>query len=240
MKTLLHKSEERGHANHGWLDAKHSFSFASWYDPEKVHFGALRVLNDDSIAEGMGFGEHPHDNMEIVTIPFQGRIEHKDSMGNGEVLAAGEVQLMSAGTGIRHSEFNPDDDQVTKLFQIWVFPKEKGIEPDYGQRKYAPEDRQGNWQVLVAPDGDNATEGEGPLKIHQDAWFSRIDLKEGEETLYQLNKNGNGTYLMVIEGEVDVHGQHLGTRDALGVSETSDFKIEVKKDAQLLAIEVPM
>lgn len=240
MKTLLHKSEERGHANHGWLDAKHSFSFASWFDPEKVHFGALRVLNDDTIAEGMGFGEHPHDNMEIVTIPFGGRIEHKDSMGNGEVLAAGEVQLMSAGTGIRHSEFNPDDDQVTRLFQIWVFPKEKGIEPDYGQKEFSESDRQGNWQVLVAPDGDNSQGSAGPLKIHQDAWFSRIDLNSGEEATYTLNKPGSGVYLMVIEGSVNVHGQDLGKRDALGISETSDFKIETTSDAQLLAIEVPM
>lgn len=239
MKTVLHQSRDRGHVNHGWLEAKHSFSFASWMDPDRMNFGALRVLNDDTIAPGMGFGEHGHDNMEIVTIPLAGQIEHKDSMGNGEILEAGEVQLMTAGTGIRHSEFNPNHHLETKLFQIWILPRKKDTPTDYGQRAFSPTDRQGKWQVLVSPDGDNSPESSGPLKIHQDAWLSRIDLAAGKKATYSLHGSGHGVYLMVIEGEIVVGGQTLYNRDALGISHTHDFQIETSTDTQLLTIEVP-
>lgn len=240
MNTLLHKSEDRGNAQHGWLDAWHSFSFASYHDPKRMGFGTLRVLNDDTIAEGMGFGEHGHENMEIVTIPLHGQIEHKDSMGNGEILSVGEVQIMSAGTGIRHSEFNPNDDSITQLFQIWVFPRKNGITPDYGQRLFDALERQNTWQTLVAPDGNNDRQAEGALLIHQDAWFSRADLQADSALSYSLNKEGNGVYLMVIEGSVEVNGQALNKRDALGITDTQEFNITASHDAQILAIEIPM
>lgn len=240
MKTKFLSANDRGHAQHGWLDAKHSFSFASYHDPEKVHFGALRVLNDDTIAAGAGFGEHPHDNMEIVTIPLSGQIEHKDSMGNGEVLSAGEVQIMSAGTGIRHSEFNPNDDQETRLFQIWVFPRERGIEPDYGQRAFEVEGRQGKWQTLVSPQGSNQEGQSGPLLIHQDAYFSRVSLQAGQSIEYNLHNPDHGLYLMNIQGEFLIEQNTLGPRDALEVQETSSISIQAKEDGDLLAIEIPM
>lgn len=235
MKTVFHSADTRGHADHGWLNANHSFSFASWYNPERVHFGALRVLNDDIVAPGMGFGKHPHDNMEIITIPMEGILRHQDSMGNTSEILPGEVQVMSAGTGIQHSEFNVDKANALKLFQIWVFPREKGVTPRYDQKKFNPEGRHNQWQQIVSPNPDD----EGTW-IHQDAWFHLADLDAGKTLDYTVRKPGNGMYIFVIEGETTVAGQTLGRRDAVGISDTDNVSISATKDSKVLLMEVPM
>lgn len=235
MKTVFHSADTRGHADHGWLNANHSFSFASWYNPERVHFGALRVLNDDIVAPGMGFGKHPHDNMEIITIPMEGILRHQDSMGNTSEILPGEVQVMSAGTGIQHSEFNVDKANALKLFQIWVFPREKGVKPRYDQKKFNPEGRHNQWQQVVSPNPDD----EGTW-IHQDAWFHLADLDAGKTLDYTVRKPGNGMYIFVIEGETTVAGQTLGRRDAVGISDTDNVSISATKDSKVLLMEVPM
>ncbi|WP_053404128.1 pirin family protein [Persicobacter sp. CCB-QB2] len=234
MKTVFHKATERGHANHGWLDAHHSFSFAQWYDPEKVHFGALRVLNDDIISPGMGFGTHPHDNMEIVTIPLEGELKHKDSTGNEEIIREGEVQIMSAGSGIYHSEFNPNHDQHTNLLQIWVFPEKRNIEPRYDQKIFDQEGRHNQWQTVVSPDG------EGALWINQKAYFNISNLEKGKNLNYEFRNPEQGGYLFVIDGSIEINGQKLGKRDAVGISETGQFEIKSLENSKLLLIEVPM
>jgi quercetin 2,3-dioxygenase len=234
MKTVLHKANERGHANHGWLNSYHSFSFAGFYDAEKVHFGALRVLNDDTVKGGNGFGKHPHDNMEIVSIPLSGDLKHEDSTGRKEVIKQNDVQIMSAGTGIAHSEFNANADREVKFLQIWVFPKERNIAPRYEQRTFKPEDRINKLQTVVAPDNPDA------VYIHQDAWFVLGKFEEGFATEYQLNKEGNGVYAFVLEGEVTINGNTLNKRDALGVWEADKLQINSNTAAELLLIEVPM
>jgi quercetin 2,3-dioxygenase len=235
MKTILYPAKERGHANHGWLDSHFSFSFAEYHDPKKVHFGALRVLNDDSIAGGGGFGTHPHENMEIVTIPLEGKLAHKDSTGNEGIIRKGDVQIMSAGTGIRHSEYNASSTDAAKLLQIWVFPKIKNIKPAYGQKNYEVKERKNNWQVVVSPDAS-----EQALNINQDARFSLVDLEAGKSISYQMKWENSGLYLFVIDGAVNAADQSLSKRDALGVSETGQVNIEASQDTQLLAIEVPL
>ncbi len=235
MNTVLYPSAERGHANHGWLDSFFSFSFAEYHDPKKVHFGALRVLNDDSIAGGGGFGTHPHENMEIVTIPLEGKLAHKDSTGNEGIIEKGDVQIMSAGSGIRHSEYNASAKDFAKLLQIWVFPKVKNIKPLYGQKKFEVGDRLNSWQVVVSPDvTDNA------LPINQDAKFSLVDLQAGKSIAYEMKWENSGLYLFVINGSVRTAGQTLSKRDALGVTATKDVLLEAIVDAQILAIEVPL
>ena len=236
MKTVYYKAEDRGHANHGWLDAWYSFSFAGFHDSSKVHFGALRVLNDDKIIGGRGFGMHPHDNMEIVTIPLSGDLEHEDSMGNVGSISRGEVQVMSAGTGIYHSERNKNIDKALTLLQIWVFPKLRDIEPRYDQRAFPAEGRVNQLQTLVSPLGSN-DEGMG---INQDAWFSMINLDADKQADYTIKLNDNGVYAFVIDGEVEINGQTLGRRDALGISETTDVHIKAKTNAEILLIDVPM
>jgi quercetin 2,3-dioxygenase len=238
MKTILHKAGERGHADHGWLNAHHSFSFASWHDPEKVHFGLLRVLNDDVVAPGMGFGMHPHDNMEIVTIPLEGALEHKDNMGNHGVIKRSEVQVMSAGTGVYHSEFNASKTEPVKLFQVWIFPRERNVTPRYDQKMFDASGRKNKFQTLVAPEKN--TGNDGHLWVHQDAVFSMADLDEGMELEYKVKFKGNGAYVMLVNGEAEVAGQNLGKRDALGVWETDAFSIKAKKNSEVLVIEVPM
>lgn len=234
-KTILHKADTRGHANHGWLNAYHSFSFASWYNPERIQFGMLRVLNDDTIAAGMGFGTHPHDNMEIITIPLEGDLAHKDSMGNASTIKSGDIQVMSAGTGIQHSEFNPNPDQQTKLFQIWVFPKYRNVTPRYQQISLNPEDRINKLQQILSP----SAEDEG-VWIYQDAWF-HLGKFDKEMTLdYTLKKEGNGVYIMVISGTAIIDGEKLETRDALGIWNTNTFTIETTKGTELLLLEIPM
>lgn len=234
MKTIVHKAETRGHAQHGWLDAHHSFSFANYYDPTRTNFGVLRVLNDDWIDGGKGFGRHPHDNMEIITIPLYGDIEHKDSMGHHGVIRTNDVQVMSAGTGVYHSEYNANPNKKLNLFQIWLFPKEKNIKPRYDQKTYLPEERENKWQLLVSPIGGEA------LGINQDAWFSLGKFDKNTELEYEVKLKGNGVYVMIVEGTATVSGHTLSKRDAIGVWETEKISIKATSDVEILVLDVPM
>ncbi len=233
--AVLHKANERGHADHGWLNAYHSFSFANWYNPDKVQFGVLRVLNDDTVAPGMGFGMHPHDNMEIITIPLEGDLAHKDSMGNAETIKFGDVQVMSAGTGIRHSEFNPNADRRTKLLQIWLFPNKRNVTPRYQQITLDFNDRHNKLQQILSPNADD----EG-VWIHQDAWFNMGKLDKGFTTEYTVKRKENGVYAFVISGKVTINGYALDTKDALGVWDTEKLDIQVDEDTELLLMDIPM
>jgi redox-sensitive bicupin YhaK (pirin superfamily) len=233
--TVLHKANTRGHADHGWLNAYHSFSFASWYNPDRVQFGMLRVLNDDTVAAGMGFGTHPHDNMEIITIPLEGDLAHKDSMENTEVIKTGDVQVMSAGTGIQHSEFNPNDDQRTKLFQIWVFPKYRNVTPRYQQITLDVAEQKNNFAQILSPNADDAG-----VWIYQDAWFFLADFDKGFSKTYSINKEGNGMYIFVISGTITVDEQELETRDGLGISDFETVEISATSAAKFLLMEIPM
>ncbi|CAH8283147.1 hypothetical protein EV196_102122 [Mariniflexile fucanivorans] len=238
MKTILHKATERGFANHGWLQANHSFSFASYNNPEKVHFGALRVLNDDIIAPKMGFGTHPHDNMEIITIPLKGVLKHKDNMGDEWIpVLPNEVQIMSAGKGVQHSEINGSVNDHLSLFQIWIFPDKQNVEPRYDQKKFNGNERKNKLQTLVTSIDEIH---EGSLKIHQDAIISRIDLDKNHDFEYKLKTENHGVYIMNIHGKVSIDAHVLETRDALGVSSTDVFSIKASEDSALLFIEVPM
>jgi redox-sensitive bicupin YhaK (pirin superfamily) len=233
--TVLHKSDTRGHADHGWLNAYHSFSFASWYNPERIQFGALRVLNDDTVAAGMGFGTHPHDNMEIITIPLEGDLAHKDSMGNTETIKSGDVQVMSAGTGVKHSEFNPNADQRTKLLQIWVYPNLQNVDPRYQQITLNPEDRKNKLQQILSPNAEDAG-----VWIHQDAWFHLGKFDQGVAANYSLKKEGNGVYVFVLSGQLNIDGQELETRDGFGIWDINSFDIKANTDAEFLLMEIPM
>lgn len=237
MKTVIHRSENRGHANHGWLNAKHSFSFASWFNPNLLHFGALRVLNDDEIAPGMGFGKHPHDNMEIITLVQEGALEHKDSMGNGSVMRANDVQVMSAGKGVFHSEFNHSKSEHLKLFQIWLFPEIGNVEPRYDQKTFLPEGRKNKWQEIIKP--NTQTEGDA-IFIYQQAWFNLADLDANTTITYQSKKEGNGAYIFIIDGDVSINGEQLKRRDAMGVTEFSEVEIIASSNARILVMDVPM
>ncbi|MFW0716617.1 pirin family protein [Pedobacter sp. N23S346] len=233
---ILYKEDTRGHANHGWLDAHHSFSFANYYNPERMHFGVLRVLNDDLIDGGMGFGAHPHDNMEIITIPLAGAIAHKDSMGNTAEIKAGEIQVMSAGTGVSHSEFNALPDVQLNLLQIWLFPNKKNVTPRYDQRALDVAARHNNFQQILSPNSEDDN-----VWIHQDAWFSLGKFDEGFETDYKIKKQGNGVYAFVISGEVTINGQTLNRRDAIGVWDTDRISFKaISADAEVLLMDVPM
>lgn len=232
---IVHKAETRGNANHGWLNAYHSFSFASWYNPDRIQFGALRVLNDDTIAGGMGFGTHPHDNMEIITIPLEGDLAHKDSMGNTEIIKNGDIQVMSAGTGVQHSEFNPNADQQTKLLQIWLFPNKRNVTPRYQQITLDVKDRHNKLQQILSPNPDD----EG-VWIHQDAWFQMGNFDEGITTEYKIKKEGNGVYAFVLKGNVTLNGQELNTRDAIGISDFETLTIKANTAAELLIMDIPM
>lgn len=232
---ILHKASSRGHADHGWLNAYHSFSFASWYNPERIQFGMLRVLNDDTVAAGMGFGTHPHDNMEIITIPLEGDLAHKDSMGNSSTIKTGDVQVMSAGTGIQHSEFNPNADLQTKLFQIWLFPKYRNVEPRYQQITLDVTKQKNSFAQILSPNPDD----EG-VWIHQDAWFYLSDFEANFSKILALQKEGNGFYIMNIEGEIEVNGEKLEKRDAIGIWETNEIEINANSDSRFLIMEIPM
>jgi redox-sensitive bicupin YhaK (pirin superfamily) len=234
MKTILHRAGTRGHADFGWLNSYHTFSFGQYHDPSRVHFGTLRVLNDDTVAPGLGFGKHPHDNMEIVSIPLSGDLHHNDSTGRDKIIRQGDVQIMSAGSGIAHSEMNANKDKEVKFLQIWVYPKEKNIEPRYEQKSFVHEDRLNKIKTVVAPDDENA------VWINQDAWFSLADLTNTTTTEYKIHKKGNGVYVFVLKGNVTVNEQPLETRDGLGVYETDTLNIKADTDAEILLIDIPM
>jgi len=235
MKTIFYPASERGHVNFGWLDSHHSFSFGNWYDPEKVHFGALRVLNDDIVKGGGGFDTHPHDNMEIVSIPLKGAIAHKDSTGTEGIVHSGDVQIMSAGSGIRHSEYNASHFDPANFLQIWVFPKQQNIKPRYDQRTFDQSQRQGKWQVVVSPNA-----ADGGVWINQDSRMAMTKMEAGTDITFTPVYEGSGVYLFVIEGEVEVGDVKLQRRDAVGVSEAGAFSIHAVAASELLAIEVPM
>lgn len=234
MKTVFHSADSRGNANHGWLNAKHSFSFASYYNPERVHFGALRVLNDDTIAPGMGFGMHPHDNMEIITIPLKGALEHKDSMGNHGVIKAGDIQVMSAGTGITHSEFNHSKQEEVKLLQIWVFPNQKNVVPRYDQKTFVADQMHNKFLQIISPNPH-----EEGLWIHQNAWFHIGRFDADLSTSYNWKDPSNSLYLFLIGGSIQVGEYTLQQRDALGIREAQEVKLKMTENSLVLLMEVP-
>jgi redox-sensitive bicupin YhaK (pirin superfamily) len=237
MKNMtIHRADDRGRADHGWLKANFSFSFANWYDPTRMHFGVLRVMNDDIIAAGKGFGTHPHDNMEIITIPLKGALQHKDSMGNTGIINAGDIQVMSAGTGILHSEFNPNKDQDANTLQIWIFPREQRVTPRYQQMILDPSMRQNRLQQILSPDPTDAG-----VWIHQDAWFHLGKFDANRSATYTVKRKGNGVYAFLLEGNATISGEQLGARDAAGILETEvlDFTFG-PEGGEILLLDVPM
>lgn len=236
MKKVIHRAESRGHASHGWLNSYHTFSFAGYHHPERVHFGALRVLNDDTVAPGMGFGTHPHDNMEIISIPLEGALEHKDSMNNVAVIRKGDIQVMSAGTGIQHSEKNKSHDEEVKFLQIWIFPDKRNVSPRYGQITLNPDDRKNRLQQILSPSADD----EG-VWIHQQAWFHLGELKKGLTLPYSIHRENNGVYVFVLSGSIEIAGETLNTRDGMGISDVSEISLSSNSDGtEVLLMEVPM
>ncbi|MCC4214283.1 pirin family protein [Leeuwenhoekiella parthenopeia] len=235
MKTIFHQADTRGDANHGWLHSKHSFSFANYYNPERMNFGVLRVLNDDKVSGGMGFGTHPHQNMEIISIPLSGDLEHKDSMGNTTVIKEGDIQVMSAGTGVQHSEYNKNKDEEVRFLQIWVIPNQQNVEPRYDQITLNKADRKNKLQQVLSPN----KEDDG-VWIYQDAWFNMVDLDAGKAVTYDFNKKDNGLYIFVLEGSVTAAEQKLGRRDGLGVYDTASVELTAAENASVLLMEVPM
>jgi len=236
MKKTLYRASTRGHKNHGWLDTYHTFSFAAYYDPTRIHFGALRVINDDIVSGGEGFGTHPHDNMEIISIPLYGDIEHQDSMGHTGVIKAGDVQVMSAGSGLMHSEYNANKDKPVNFFQIWIFSNEQNVKPRYDQKTFDFIHEKGRFIQIVSPkkNGDD-------LWIYQNAWLSIATLDRDTELEYNIKSEGNGVFVMVIEGEFDVADEKLNHRDGMGVEEVSSLKIKANTDnSRILVIDVPM
>jgi len=235
MANIIVRANERGSADHGWLNAKHTFSFAGYYNPERVHFGMLRVFNDDIVAPGMGFGMHPHDNMEIVTIPIEGELEHKDSEGHNGVITQGEVQVMSAGSGLYHSEFNHSKEKEVNLMQIWVFPRERDIEPRYDQKAFDEEGRKNKFQIVASPEKDN-----GSLWLNQYVYFNIGNFDAGTTTKYERKLKNNGLWIFVIEGEAEVNGEKLERRDSIGITDTDTAEFNFSKDSKILIIDVPM
>lgn len=234
MKMIVDKGYSRGHANHGWLKTYHTFSFASYYNPKRVHFGMLRVLNDDTVAPGGGFDTHPHKNMEVISIPLKGSLRHGDSIQNSEVITPGDIQVMSAGTGIQHSEFNDSQDQSLEFLQIWVFPRTDNTPPTYKSYDIRSTQKKNEFGLMVSPDGST------PAVLNQDAWFSMGTLDAGIVKEYKLHRKENGVYLFVIEGEVEINNTALSKRDGIGLWEVESITIEVLKDSTVLLIEVPM
>jgi len=235
MKKAFHAANTRGNANHGWLNANHSFSFANYHNPERMNFGALRVLNDDTIAPGMGFGTHPHENMEIITIPLEGDLEHKDSMGNIGVINEGEIQVMSAGTGVHHSEYNKNADQAVKVLQLWVFPKKQNVTPRYDQMSVRNLKKPNDFYQVLSPNSEDAG-----IWVHQDTWFHLGEFDVEKSLDYTLKKPGNGVYVFVIEGSFNVEGENLKKRDAIGIWETETINFTVQSESKVLLVEVPM
>lgn len=235
MNTVLHKADTRGDANHNWLHSKHTFSFANYYNPERMHFGVLRVLNDDTVAPGMGFGTHPHDNMEIISIPLEGDLEHKDSMGNLAVIKEGDVQVMSAGTGISHSEYNKNKDKDVKFLQIWMFPNRKNVTPRYDQISVRDIEKKNEFYQVLSPN-----QNDQGVWVHQDAWFNLGKFDKDVSTTYTLNKKDNGLYFFVLDGEVEVEGQKLSKRDGFGIWNTNKVTVKSITNSRVLLMEVPM
>ncbi len=233
--TILHPADTRGDANHGWLHSKHTFSFANYYNPDRMHFGVLRVLNDDIVAAGMGFGTHPHDNMEIISIPLEGDLEHKDSMGNVAVIRNGDIQVMSAGTGITHSEYNKNKSQQVKFLQIWVFPNKRNVTPRYDQITLNPADRHNKLQQIVSPNPNDAG-----VWINQNAWFNLGNFDQNVSTEYTLNNKNNGLYVFNLSGNLEINGQTLNPRDGFGIWDTDKVSIKAQTNAEFLLMEVPM
>ena len=235
MKTIVHKANTRGYFDFGWLKTNHTFSFSNYYDPERVNFGMLRVLNDDFVAAGQGFGTHPHNDMEIVTIPLDGALAHKDSTGSEGVIYPDEVQIMSAGTGIRHSEYNHLQNGESSFLQLWIFPDKKGHKPRYNQKSFNPEERRNKLQFIVTPE-----KKDGNLWLNQDTYLSRVDLDNGNSINYKTHTQENGAYLFLIDGEIKVVEETLSKRDGIGIWDTDEFTISAANDSQILIIEVPM
>ncbi|WP_332606154.1 pirin family protein [Acinetobacter sp. ESBL14] len=239
-KSVYHKASSRGHANHGWLDSRHTFSFANYQDPERMNFGVLRVINDDHVEPGHGFGVHGHDNMEIISIPLEGQLKHADSIGNEGVIHKGEIQVMSAGTGVRHSEMNGSDQLPVKFLQIWIFPRERNVTPRYDQKFVATERIHNQWQEILSPNFET-----NAVWIHQDAWFSLGEIDQGIELSYQVKKRGNGVYIFVLEGELEIilddgSKKNLHKRDGFGVWETDFFTVIANSESQVLLMDIPM
>lgn len=233
--AIIHRAGSRGHANHGWLNTHHTFSFSQYYNPERMHFGVLRVLNDDIVQGGKGFGTHPHDNMEIISIPLKGDLEHKDSMGNIQVIRENDIQVMSAGMGITHSEYNRNPDKEVNFLQIWVYPKVKNVKPRYDQLSLQPEKLKNNLAQILSPSPDD-----DGVWIHQDAWFYRGQFDALHKTQYSLKKPGNGIYLFVLEGEFIIGDTTLSKRDGMGIWDTPSIDLQATTEAEILLMEVPM
>jgi hypothetical protein len=234
--TVLHKADTRGLANHGWLNSRHSFSFANYYNPDRMHFGVLRVLNDDIVAAGNGFGTHPHDNMEIISIPLEGDLEHKDSMGNVAVIKQGDIQVLSAGTGITHSEYNKNKDQEVRFLQIWLFPNKKSVTPRYDQLQLDTTKMNNQFAQILSPSADD-----DGVWIHQNAWFNMGNFDKDSQTTYTLNApKTNGVYAFLLEGDATINGQSLNKRDGFGVWNIESIEIKADSKAKILLMEVPM
>lgn len=235
MKTVFHEAKSRGYADHGWLKSHHSFSFAGYFNPDRIHFGTLRVLNDDFVEGGMGFGKHPHKNMEIISIPLEGDLQHGDDMGNSGIIRRGDIQVMSAGRGVIHSEKNANSDRPVKFLQIWIYPDTENVAPRYDQINYLANRVENGFQQVVSPDRDDAG-----AWIHQQAWFSLGNFRKGLKETYHIHREGNGAYVFVISGEIRIGAYTLKDRDALGIWDTAGFEIEAQKDAELLVMDIPM
>ncbi len=235
MNTVIHKAETRGYANHGWLNSHHTFSFANYHNPERMSFGVLRVLNDDQVQAGQGFGTHPHDNMEIISIPLEGDLEHKDSMGNVAIIKEGDVQVMSAGTGVTHSEYNKNKDKEVKFLQIWVFPNRKNVTPRYDQVSIRNIEKENEFYQVLSPNKDDQG-----VWINQDAWFHLGKFSKGKSDEYKIKKQGNGVYVFVLDGEVEINHERLTKRDGMGIWDTDSIQVKASENARVLVMEVPM
>ncbi len=234
MEAVVHKADTRGKVDFGWLKSNHTFSFGNYMNPDRIRFASLRVLNDDMVAPGRGFDPHPHQNMEIISIPMEGALEHKDSIGTSGIIRSGEVQVMSAGTGIVHSEYNHSKTEPVKFLQIWVLPDTKGVQPRYDQKKFSPDDRKNKFQTIVSP--KDSPEG---LWIHQNAWFSLGNLEEGAEVEYKTRNQDGGVYAFLISGKVKINGAELNARDGVGFAGSDLLKVKALETSELLLMDVP-
>ena len=236
MNTIIHKADTRGDANHGWLHSKHTFSFANYHNPERMNFGVLRVLNDDTVSESRGFGTHPHRDMEIVSIPLEGDLKHEDNMGNKAIIREGDIQVMSAGTGVMHSEYNNSPDKPVKFLQIWIIPNTQNVQPRYDQITLDTTDRKNKLQQVLSPNADDAG-----VWIHQNAWFNMTNLEKGKEVKYKLNDaKNNGVYAFILKGDATINGQELNQRDGFGIWDVETLDIKGDSDTEILLMEVPM